>query len=276
MRFLLDRILRIATAPWRWFALRRRRMALLLIPFGLATGRAEASDENVLWTPVMLKQADRTRYDLELTLRARRLLVEDPALARYDIAVRIDDRVAELSGPVPSMEIAQRAEISLRGLLGLASIRNRLTIEDRSKAAKEPGEQARVDWRMPVLGSQTSQPAFLETAFGGSLTEGTANTAFGWRPVQPAGQTVTYPIPFMPEGLSRPTRGREAVRENIAGDREYLRIGKVDLIVIPPETRRDADDFALPAIDLRNVGSKGAQPTPSADSNRLRYFFLGL
>ncbi len=161
MRFLFDPILRVATAPWRWFA-KRRRLALLLIPFGLAAGRVAASDEGVLWTPVSLKQTDRTRYDLELTLRARRLLVEDAALARYDITVRIDDRVAELSGPVPSMAIALRAENNLKGLLGLASVRNHLTIEDKSTPMSQ---QARVDWRVPqsglpvlYLGAREKQP----------------------------------------------------------------------------------------------------------------------
>src|SRR5262249_21126856 len=129
MRIFLDPFLRLASVPWRWL-LRRRRLALLLVPFGLVAVRAEASDESVLWTPVVTKAADRTRYDLELTLRARRLLVDDPALARFEIMVRIEDRIAELSGPVPSMEIAQRAEADLKGLLGLAGIRNRLTIAE--------------------------------------------------------------------------------------------------------------------------------------------------
>ena len=217
MQFQFNWILRIATAPWRWFALRRRRLALLLIPFGLAAGRAEASDENVLWTPVTLKQADRTRYDLELSLRARRLLVEDPALARYDIIVRIDDRVAELSGSVPSMEIAQQAETSPRGLLGLASIRNRLTIEDKIASGRDLNEQSRIDWRMPELTAPFSQTPLVKTAIWPGLTETSPDASFSWRPVRPAGQTVAYPIPFMPEGLSRPAQVGESLRESTMG-----------------------------------------------------------
>ena len=68
--------------------------------------------------------------------------MDDPALARYDIIVRIDDRVAELSGSVPSMEIALKAETSLRSLLGLASIRNRLTIEDKVASGRNLNEQS--------------------------------------------------------------------------------------------------------------------------------------
>jgi hypothetical protein len=277
MQFQFNWILRIATAPWRWFALRRRRLALLLIPFGLATTQAEASDEGVLWTPVTLKQADRTRNDLELSLRARRILVEDPALARYDVIVRIDDRVAELSGSVPSMEIAMRAETSLKTLLGLASIRNRLTIENKVASAKDLNEQSRIDWRMPELAAPLSQTPLMTTAFGRGLTENSPDASFSWRPVRPAGQTIAYPVPFMPEGLSRPAQVREPLREGTSGDRESLRIGRVDVITSPAESRQEAAEFVLPAIDLRNLESKTAPPVPGAgDSSRLRYFFLGL
>jgi hypothetical protein len=277
MQFQFNWILRIATAPWRWFALRRRRLALLLIPFGLAATQAEASDEGVLWTPVTLKQADRTRYDLELSLRARRVLVEDPALARYDIIVRIDDRVAELSGSVPSMEIAMRAETSLRTLLGLASIRNRLTIEDKAASSKDLNEQSRIDWRMPELAAPYSQTPLMTTAFGRGLTEKSPDASFSWRPVRPAGQTVAYPIPFVPEGLSRPAQVRESLRESTSGDREFLRIGRVDVITSPAESRQGAVDFVLPPIELRNLESRPAPPVSgAADSSRLRYFFLGL
>ena len=277
MQFQFNWILRAAIAPGRWFALRRRRLALLLIPFGLAAGRAEASDENVLWTPVTLKQADRTRYDLELSLRARRLLVEDPALARYDIIVRIDDRVAELSGSVPSMEIALKAETSLKNLLGLASIRNRLTIEDKYASAKDWNEQSRIDLRIPEMTSPYSQTPLVKTEFGAGLTETAANS-FSWRPVRPNGQTVSYPVPFMPEGLSRPAQVRESGRESAIGGREYLRIGRVDVITSPTESHRESDEFVLPAIDLRNLESKPTPPPAAgaADSNRLRYLFLGL
>ena len=277
MQFQINWILRAAFAPWRWFALRRRRLALLLIPFGLAATRADASDESVVWTPVALKQADRTRNDLDLSLRARRLLVEDPALARYDIIVRIDDRVAELSGSVPSMEIAMRAESSLRTMLGLASIRNRLTIEDKAGSAKELNEQSRVDWRIPEQAAPFSQTPLVNTAFGAGLRETSTDSSFSWRPVRPAGKIVSYPIPFMPEGLSRPAQSRDAIRESTSGNREYLRIGRVDVITSPAENRKEADDFVLPAIDLRNLDSKPVPPAASTvDPSRLRYFFLGL
>jgi hypothetical protein len=272
MQFLFDPLLRLATAPWRWFV-RRRRLALLLIPFGLAAGRADASDEGILWTPVSLKQADRTRYDLELTLRARRLLVEDAALARYDITVRIDDRVAELSGPVPSMAIALRAESNLKGLLGLVSVRNHLTIEDKSASTSE---QAHVDWRVPQLYSQFTSSALAKNDLASRLNEVSAEPAFVWRPARSLGLAAAFPIPFVPEGLSRPTEARQLLRESSTGSRENLRIGKVDCIISPVEWRRELDEFVLPPIDLRHADEKTAPAAvDSANSNRLRYLFFG-
>jgi hypothetical protein len=276
MRLLFNSILRMATAPWRWL-LRRRRLALLLIPFGLAAGQADASDEGVFWTPVLSKQADKTRNDLELTLRARRLLIEDPALARFEIMVRIDDRVAELSGPVPSMEIAQRAESNLKGLMGLAGIRNRLTIADNSKQESQASEHSRVDWRTPEFEPLVCSTALARSPFASRLTEVPAEPTFAWRPVRPYGRTVAFPIPFVPEGLSRPPEVREQMRENTRGSREDLRIGKVELVVSPPEAQQqNSDIFVLPAIDLRHLEGNAVRPTPDAGStNRLRYLFLG-
>lgn len=257
MRFLFLPIVRLASAPWRWL-LRRRRLALLLVPFGLVAGRSEASDEPVLWTPVVTKPADRIRYDLELTLRARRLLVDDPTLARYEIMVRIEDRIAELSGPVPSMDIAQRAEADLKGLLGIASIRNRLTIAEGATPVSQSTERARLDLRYPDLQLSPAVTASANTELASRLSGVPAEPTFSWRPASVRGPGAAYPIPFMPEGLSRPPEAREQLRENPTGDRENLRIGKVDTLTTQALNRQDADVFVLPAIDLRHSDSKRA------------------
>lgn len=275
MRFLFDQLLRAATSPWRWF-FQRRRLALLLIPFGLAGSRASARDEAVLWMPVASKAADRTRFDLELTLRARRLLVEDPALARFEISVRIDDRIAELSGPVPSMEIAQRAEANLKGLLGLAGIRNRLTIADNSAQKSQSTERARVDWRTPESEPSLGLTTSANSAFAARFDRLPAEPSFSWRPASSHQTGVAFPIPFLPEGLSRPPERREQPYESTNGDRENLRIGKVEFITSPADNRQDADLFVLPAIDLRHGEPKTAPaPSETRPTNRPRYLFIG-
>jgi hypothetical protein len=233
---------------WRGLV-NRRRLALLLLPFGLATGRAAAADDPVLWTPVHQKPTDRTRLDLELTLRARRLLVEDPALARYDIQVRIDDRVAELSGQVPSMEIAQQAETSLRGLFGLASIRNRLAIDGAGTAAGAARPQLRVDWRTVPLETNTMGGPVPQLASRYSAISG--EPVLSWRPVRPAQEASTFAVPFIPEGIGRPNVIREQLHEFEATNRNNLRIGRVDVIKSPAEPKQEPEASLLPPVDIR-------------------------
>jgi hypothetical protein len=276
MRLILGPIIQLASLPWRWF-MRRRRLALLLVPFGLVAGRGEAGDEGVLWTPVVTKAADRTRYDLELTLRARRLLVDDPALARYEIMVRVDDRIAELSGPVPSMEIAQRAEEDLKGLLGLAGIRNRLTIGDSATPISQSTGRARFDLRYPEPEAHSTVTVSANAALASRLGSVPAEPTFSWRPASVHGPGSPFPIPFIPEGLSRPPGGRELVRESSDGGRENLRIGKVDTLSAPELNRQDSDLLVLPAIDLRHAEEK---PAPGKAETRSSasplYFFVGI
>ncbi|CAN5388368.1 hypothetical protein BH10PLA2_BH10PLA2_13250 [soil metagenome] len=237
MRFLLAKLKTTAKAFWRSLVA-RRRLALLLIPFGLATEWAQAGDDPVRWTPVQQSQTDRMRNDLELTLRARRLLVEDPVLARYDILVRIDDRVAELTGPVPSMDIAQLAEANLRGLTGLTSIRNRIAIHAPTANAKNPSEAMRGDWNMPPTGfTDGSGPG---TQLASRYSAVSSEPVFSWRPVRRSDETNPMPVPFLAEGISRPAGGREQLREADTLNRENLRIGRVDVIKTPADRAESA------------------------------------
>jgi BON domain len=269
----IAKIVRMSASVRRWLAV-RRRLALLLIPFGLATGRASAGDEPVLWTPVFATQNDRTRYDLALTLRARRLLIEDPALARYEISVRIEDRVAELTGPVPSMDVALRAENDLRGLLGLASIRNQLTIR-ASAGAAGTSEQARVDWRFPQLDGSASL-SFVRTEFTSRLAELPAEPALSWRPAHGAAQGPIMPVPFLPEGLTRPAEPREQARESDAFSRDNLRIGRVDVVKYPAEIRSTSEALLLPPTAVGNADDARTKPLNEAASpNWQRIFFIG-
>src|SRR5947207_6099690 len=54
--------------------------------------------------------------DLGHTIQARRLLLEDPDLAPLNLGVRVRNRVATLWGPVPSADLALKAELRLRAL----------------------------------------------------------------------------------------------------------------------------------------------------------------
>lgn len=61
-------------------------------------------------TPVAKPGSKVNKYrDLELTIKIRRLLSEDPDLGQLNIGVSVRDGVLRLWGPVPSVEKTQKA-----------------------------------------------------------------------------------------------------------------------------------------------------------------------
>src|SRR5882724_1447057 len=71
--------------------------------------------------------------DVRQTIQARKLLADDPELAAWNIGVTVHDRVATLWGPVPSVEVAFRAELCLRTVIELAEVRNQLFVSEALK-----------------------------------------------------------------------------------------------------------------------------------------------
>ncbi len=74
--------------------------------------------------------AEAAARDLVLTIQARRALLLDRELAPLNLGVRVRNRVAILWGPVPSAELAFKAEVCLRGVVELLDIRNELFVTD--------------------------------------------------------------------------------------------------------------------------------------------------
>src|SRR5437870_6966676 len=68
--------------------------------------------------------------DMRQTMQARKLLFSDPDLAALNIGVVVIDRVATLWGPVPSAEVAFRAELCVRTMIELAEVRNQLFVSE--------------------------------------------------------------------------------------------------------------------------------------------------
>lgn len=81
-----------------------------------AAGQAQPPDEALL-------------RDLWHTVQARKLLLDDPVLGRLNVGVKVTNRSAVLWGPVPSPELAARAEQRLRSMFELIDIHNQLSIE---------------------------------------------------------------------------------------------------------------------------------------------------
>jgi hypothetical protein len=97
-----------------------RRLALLAaLALPLAAGAAEP--------PPLPPTARSPRRDLELTIRARRALQSDPALAHVGVGVR--DGVATLWGTLPSAADVRRAVQALEAVPGLPAVRSELRLE---------------------------------------------------------------------------------------------------------------------------------------------------
>jgi hypothetical protein len=72
------------------------------------------------------------------TILARRLLLDDPDLASINIGVIVTDRVAVLWGPVPSAEVAFRAELCMRSMVELVEVRNELFVCEQLEPIRKP------------------------------------------------------------------------------------------------------------------------------------------
>lgn len=66
--------------------------------------------------------------DVLQTLRANKRLQQDDVLAPLNIGIKVRGRIAVLWGPVPTAELASRAERSLRGMIELIEVRNEMIV----------------------------------------------------------------------------------------------------------------------------------------------------
>src|SRR5437867_1650726 len=105
---------------------------------GVGALGAAALSANPGWTQTPSTELDR---DLWQTVQARKLLLEDPQLGPLNLGVKVTNRVAVLWGPIPSAQLAFRAEQRLRIMFELVEIRNCFTIE--------PDDQVAPAWPRP-------------------------------------------------------------------------------------------------------------------------------
>jgi hypothetical protein len=93
-----------------------------------------AGTEAVTWVPHSSQPPNRVSEELELGLRARKVLLHDEVLAGQMLSVSIRNRVATLWGTVRSASAARHAEECLRSLPGLTAIRNELNVPTRAES----------------------------------------------------------------------------------------------------------------------------------------------
>jgi hypothetical protein len=143
--------------------------------------------------------------DVRHTIKARKLLADDPALAPWNLGVVVSDRVAVLWGPAPSAEVAFRAEERLRKMVDLVAVQNNLFVSESVEAApaKDKTEPtARPDPLLPALP--------LDPALGLSAPGAKDEPARSATQAKPAPQIQVLP----PEPLADP-----ATRKLPAGDK---------------------------------------------------------
>jgi hypothetical protein len=68
--------------------------------------------------------------DLGATVKARRLLQDDPALGRLNLGVEVSNGVATVWGPVPSLAVGHVAAMKLEGLPGIDKVKSSFYLEE--------------------------------------------------------------------------------------------------------------------------------------------------
>ena len=260
MSLSLRRFMAMRPRPRRWIGA-SLHAAVLLAPLGFSGGQAWAGDPVVLWAPRDASAADRTRFDLELTLRARRLLLEDSELTRFDISVHVANRVAAINGAVPSKEVARQAEASLHKLLGLAGIQNQLRVE--ATFANVADSRMQMPSPLLVVRAPFAEPfvaltPVVKTALSCRPPTEEELPPYAWQSPPSFMDRMAQRNPLLPEGAS-PTSPVWTRATDVASDgKGSLRIQKAEVAVPRTAPVIPDDVFSLPAINLsrtlRGVG----------------------
>ena len=95
-------------------ALLRWSLVLTALAITASSGRA---------TPPQISMADVLQ-----TMQACKRLQEDELLAPLNVGVKVRGRIAVLWGPIPTTELALRAEQRLRQMIDLIDVRNQLIV----------------------------------------------------------------------------------------------------------------------------------------------------
>jgi hypothetical protein len=135
---------------------------------------------------------DRLR-DLSASVRARRVLKDDRALARLNLGVSVEEGVATVRGPVPSDEEGRRAVALLEAVRGIRAVRSNFYTETPrgenllGGLSRRPQMPQRFEASKPDVDAETLPariPRVMPPAVvTGGATESTAPRVFAPRPV---------------------------------------------------------------------------------------------
>ena len=158
-------------------------VAALLLPSSL---RAERPLEPPAYA------LDRIR-DLATSVRARRVLKDDLALARLNLGISVEDGVATVRGPVPSDAEGRRAIALVEGVRGIRAVRSNFYTEAPRQEnllgglSRRPEMPQRFEASKPVVDAETLPariPRVMPPAVvTGGTTDSVAPQVFAPRPV---------------------------------------------------------------------------------------------
>lgn len=95
-------------------------------------------------------RSEAVTHDLGLTIQARRALLRDKELGGLNLGVQVHNRVATLWGPVPTAELAFKAEVCLRELIELTEVRNQLFVTGDDVPANGPPQPSGATFLPPA------------------------------------------------------------------------------------------------------------------------------
>lgn len=147
--------------------------------------------------------------DLRHTMQARQLLADEPELAGLNIGVSVHNRVATLWGPVPSAEVAFRAELVVKTMFELTAVRNELFVSELVEPKRKPLRFESSPKKLPEIVPPKLPDIRSMSSAPGVLT--------GSEQKRPAAQLANQARPALPPILGLP----QADTPSVTGD-EHL------------------------------------------------------
>lgn len=140
--------------------------------------------------------------DVNQTIQVRKLLQDDETLKPYNLGVRVENRVAILWGPVPSPEVARRAEQRIRRMIEIAKVRDETVVmvgepqrspDFGNPRAEQPAVPMKGEPKNRPTGTATLTSAPSVVTPSATLTGIEASDA-GTAPLPPAIPAISVPV----------------------------------------------------------------------------------
>jgi hypothetical protein len=230
---------------------------LLLLMAWASTVRSGAGDEGY--------RAAHEQTDLRLAALARQALQGHPRLAPWNLGVRVQDRIATLWGPVPSLAIGRIAEDQLRAMPELRGVRNELQVpamEEPMPPASQRKAPSPAPAKIPALRHQPAVAPERNERRRSILTNNAAPPSLDSPVALLPPIAVPMPQASTPAPTAHETRGPTDLEKALAALRRQFRTQGLTLeirdavVYISGPTSRSDDLFALAQVIAELPGVK--------------------